>query len=102
MIHAEGGFRPMLFDLQNDPGELHDLGASTEHDAVIDAMYGHLHEWSLRMSQRTTVSDERILAMRKGGGSVRKGILLGVYDQDEIDPALLAKYRGKAPTRARG
>ncbi|MCB1463670.1 MAG: sulfatase-like hydrolase/transferase [Nitratireductor sp.] len=99
LIHAEGGFRPMLFDLRNDPGELHDLGGSAEHEAVIEAMYVHLHEWALRMSQRTTVPDERILAMRKGGGSIRRGILLGVYDEDEIDPGLLVKYRGKATKR---
>ncbi len=26
-MHAEGGFRPMLFDMENDPDELRDLGA---------------------------------------------------------------------------
>ncbi len=95
MIHAEGGFRPMLFDLENDPGELVDLGASAEHGEVIEAMYAHLHDWSLRMSQRTTVSDARILSMREGS-SMTRGILLGVYSEEDIDPELLAAYRGKA------
>ncbi len=36
MIHAEGGFRPMLFDLQTDPHEFDDLGGSPDHGAVID------------------------------------------------------------------
>jgi arylsulfatase A-like enzyme len=102
LIHAEGGFRPMLFDMKNDPGELHDLGGSADHGGIIEMMYEHLNEWALRMSQRTTVSDEQIMAMRSGGGSIRKGIVLGVYDQDEIDPALLVKYRGKAQRRIPG
>ena len=58
-------------------------------------MYVHLFAWARRQSQRTTVSDERIIAMRNGG-SIRKGIVLGVYDEDDVDPQLLAKYRGKA------
>jgi arylsulfatase A-like enzyme len=95
MVHAEGGFRPMLFDLDNDPDELNDLGGRQDHDAVIAELYDHLFAWARRSSQRTTVSDERILAMR-GGGSGSKGILLGVYAEDEIDQSQLARYRGKA------
>jgi len=34
-MHAEGGFRPMLFDKQNDPDELIDLGDSEAHKAEI-------------------------------------------------------------------
>ena len=94
-VHAEGGFRPMLFDLQADPEEIHDLAGRPEHAATIEEMYVHLFTWARRQSQRTTVSDERILAMRNGG-SIRKGIVLGVYDEDDVDPQLLAKYRGKA------
>ncbi len=96
MVHAEGGFRPMLFDLEADPGELDDLGASPAHAAVMDQMYGHLFAWARRSSQRTTISDEQILAMRSGGGSARKGILLGVFDESEVDEQLLSSYRGKA------
>ncbi len=98
MIHAEGGFRPMLFDLENDPDELFDLGESDEHGKVIDEMYEHLFAWARRSSQRTTISDAQILRMRKGG-SRRKGILLGVYDENDIEPELLAKYRGRAAKR---
>ena len=72
--------------------------AASEHAEIIEAMYDHLFAWARRQSQRTTVSDERIMAMRNGG-SIRKGILFGIFDEDEIDPQLLAKYRGKAPKR---
>ncbi len=93
-MHAEGGFRPMLFDMQEDPDEFDDLGESSEHEAIIDMMYERLGRWARRMSQRTTRSDAAIIAGR--GLSRRKGILLGLYDGTEVDPELSDKYRGKA------
>jgi arylsulfatase A-like enzyme len=95
MIHCEGGFRPMLFDLEADPHEFTDLGECAHRWPVIEEMYDHLFAWTRRVSQRTTVSSDRIRAMRKGG-SQRRGILLGVFDEDDLDPRLLAKYRGRA------
>ncbi|MFW8595680.1 sulfatase-like hydrolase/transferase [Cribrihabitans neustonicus] len=94
-MHAEGGMRPMLFDMENDPGELEDLGASAAHREVIAQMYDRLHAWGLRMSQRITVPDAEIIARR--GDSDRKGILLGVYEPGELDPELTAAYRGPVP-----
>ena len=95
LIHAEGGFRPILFDLTRDPQELTDLGASPAHGAVIDGLYRQLFRWARRMSQRTTVSDAAILA-RRAGGSARKGILLGLYAASEAPPDALVRYVGKA------
>lgn len=92
-IHAEGGFRPMLFDLQADPDEFHDLGDSDAHQEIIDLMYQRLGQWARRMSQRVTVSDANIEAGKENPKAV--GIVLGVYDPSEIDPALTIKYRGK-------
>ena len=54
-----------------------------------------LLEWGLRMSQRITLSDTQIKARR--GKSGRKGILLGVYEADEVAPELTEKYRGPVP-----
>ncbi|MFW8635840.1 sulfatase-like hydrolase/transferase [Cribrihabitans pelagius] len=96
-MHAEGGLRPMLFDLEKDPGELEDLGASAAHRGVIALMYERLRAWGLRMSQRITLPDAEIIARR--GASDRKGILLGVYKPEELDPELTAKYRGPVPRR---
>ncbi|RYG90311.1 phosphonate monoester hydrolase [Loktanella sp. IMCC34160] len=101
-MHAEGGFRPMLFDLETDPQELVDLGASPDHAGVIDEMYDLLFTWARRMSQRTTVSEPEILARRQGG-SARRGILLGVFDENDVADEMLVKYRGPAkPIPARG
>jgi len=95
-MHSEGPFRPMLFDRQEDPNELHDLGASEAHRVVIDDMYHRLWRWGLRMSQRTTRSDQQIAARR--GRSRRRGITLGVYDEADIDAEMISAYRG-APSR---
>ena len=92
LIHAEGGFRPMLFDQDNDPMELADLGGSPNHQSVIVALYDQLATWSRRPSQRTTMSDVRILEKR--GKSRRKGVLLGAFDPSELGTDLLQHYRG--------
>lgn len=85
-MHAEGGLRPQLFDLEKDPGELVDLGADPAHAGVVAQMYGHLHRWARRMSQRQTLSEADIEAMR--GKALRRGILLGMWDGSEWDREL--------------
>ncbi len=98
-IHAEGGFRPMLFDLQNDPDEFTDLGDSATHADIIALMYDRLGKWGRRMSQRVTVSDEQIEAGRSGGKQV--GILIGVFEPDEVPQSASIKYRGPVPTKGK-
>ena len=92
LMHAEGGFRPMLFDLHKDPDEFHDLAKGDAHADQIDRLYAMLAQWGRRMSQRVTKSEEDIKAMR--GGSLRRGILPFLYDGSEVDAELTAKYRG--------
>jgi len=96
-IHAEGGFRPMLFDLATDPNEFVDLGGSREHADVIDQMYGRLARWSRRLSQRITRSDADLERAR--GASRGKGILIGVYDDNELAAELAESYVGRARQR---
>ena len=97
MIHAEGGMRPMLFDLETDPDELNDLARQPGHEDQIARLRGHLAKWGLRMAQRVTRSEADIAAMR--GKSVRKGILLHLYDGSEVPQELTRAYRGKAEAR---
>ncbi len=99
LMHAEGGFRPMLFDLKEDPDEFHDLAKGTAHRDEIDRLYGHLATWGRRLAQRVTRSDDDIKAMR--GRSARRGILPFLYDGSEVDDELTARYRIPAP-RQRG
>ncbi len=82
LIHAEGGFRPMLFDLKNDPGELVDLGADPDKADIVAMMYERLARWARRDAQRVTMPDDLVEA-RFAEGPRKKGILLGLFDEDE-------------------
>ena len=96
-MHAEGGFRPMLFDLLNDPCEFDDLAKGDSHQAEIDRLYGHLAQWGRRLAQRVTRSEAEIEAMR--GRSARRGILPFLADGSEVPDELTAAYRGPANQR---
>ena len=96
MIHAEGGFRPMLFDLESDPDEFRDLAKEGErksaYKAEIDRLYDCLAQWGRRLSQRVTKSEKDIEAMR--GKSARKGVLPFMKDGSEAPEELTSFYRG--------
>ena len=93
LCHFEGGHRPMLFDLENDPQELTDLGDRDDHAKVIETMYEKLFEWTRRQSQRTTRSEDQLIAMRtKTRG---RGVVIGVYDENDTALDLTVKYRGR-------
>ncbi|MEM9630099.1 MAG: sulfatase-like hydrolase/transferase [Pseudomonadota bacterium] len=92
LMHAEGGFRPMLFDLQTDPEEFHDLAKGAGHQAEIDRLYEYLARWGRRLAQRVTRSEDDIKAMR--GKSKRKGILPFLKDGSEVPAELTQAYRG--------
>lgn len=94
MIHFEGGFRPMLFDLANDPDELIDLGDDPAHAETIARLTGLLNQWARRQSQRVTRSAGQIAAARKGSAGV--GVILGAYDENDIEDKVMAAYTGPA------
>ncbi|MGR3660715.1 MAG: sulfatase-like hydrolase/transferase [Paracoccaceae bacterium] len=96
LFHFEGGFRPMLFDLVNDPDELVDLAKGDAHTSVINELYDMLFTWARRPSQRTTISDTEILRRRHAGGSERRGILLGIYSEEDTELENLTQYTGDA------
>lgn len=94
LMHAEGGFRPMLFDLHNDPDEFFDLAKGNTHADHVIRLMALLADWGRRDCQRVTKSDAEIIAGR--GGSLRKGILPFLVDGSEVPDDLMAKYRGPA------
>ena len=94
LMHAEGGLRPMLFDLETDPDEFHDLAKGDTHQGEINRLYDHLFTWARRMSQRVTKSEDDIKAMR--GKSLRRGILPFMADGSEVPEELSQFYRGEA------
>lgn len=93
LIHFEGGARPILFDLANDPNELTDLGDSPAHADIIAQMYEKLFCWARRNSQRTTRSDAQLMEMRQQ--SRQRGIIVGVYDENDIPLKFTTRYRGR-------
>ncbi len=100
LIHCEGGFRPILFDLEADPEELVDLGESEAHADVIAGMYDKLFEWTRRVSQRTTRTEEQLIEMRTR--LRRRGVVLGVYDENDVPLELTSSYRGRSVKDHRG
>ena len=81
-IFAEN-FRPMFFDLQNDPNELHDLGESKnpEHVKEMQRFYDAIFAWARLHHSRTTITKKQIEKMTLEREP--EGIVIGVWDEDE-------------------
>ncbi len=91
-IFAEG-FRPMLFDLENDPDELTDVGANPDYAQECQRMERHLFDWARRTSQRTTRSDAWIAARDSLYGEAKSGVLIGYRNEEELQEFLAASEK---------
>ncbi|MTI17486.1 phosphonate monoester hydrolase [Rhodobacteraceae bacterium RKSG542] len=83
-VHAEG-FRPMLFDLQEDPDELTDLGDHPDYAGERERMNNALFAWYRRHHTRVTMTDEQIIAA--SGKELHAGVLIGYTDEEEVAQA---------------
>lgn len=54
------GFRPQLFDLRDDPGELCDLGQDASLQSVRDAMHAELLQWLAARKHRATETLQQV------------------------------------------
>ena len=54
------GFAPQLFDLHDDPQELHDLGADPAHEPVRRRLKDQLLEWMLQRRRRATETTAQV------------------------------------------
>jgi arylsulfatase A-like enzyme len=79
-IHANG-FRPMMFDLENDPSEFVDLGDDPAYENERQRLAAAIYDWSLRHHNRVTVTAERINHMAEMVEP--PGILIGYWSPDE-------------------
>lgn len=72
------GFRPQLFDLENDPNEYRDLGGRTDLARVTRECSDFLFEWMRRRKLSVTLPDERIVVSRD---TIERehGIQIGVW-----------------------
>lgn len=82
-IHCPGQ-RPMLFDLQDDPEELCDLGRHPDHAETRARMAGLVLDWALRGAMRITQTDAEI---ENKGPEYAKGVLIGFWDEAELAAA---------------
>jgi len=82
-VHASG-FRPMLYDLAEDPNELIDRGEDSSCAGVIARMQSVLFEWALHPKGHITTSTEKIAAYANQQLQVRGGILIGIWDEAEL------------------
>ena len=70
-------FRPMLFDLAEDPQERHDLGGEAGHDGVKRAMEDRIAAWLKGRKTRVTVDDAYVAA--RTNTHRKHGIHFGVW-----------------------
>ncbi len=75
-IHFLAG-PPMLFDLQEDPQELHDLGRDPGYAAIRAEMKDRLFDWMMTRRLRPATSDASI--ERQTAPPVPKNWLIGVW-----------------------
>ncbi|MDE2364185.1 MAG: alkaline phosphatase family protein [Hyphomicrobiales bacterium] len=84
-VHAPG-FRPMLYDLENDPQEFVDRGADPACDGVRSAMREALLDWALADHNRITMPDARIESY-SSVSQLKAGVLIGYWDEKEVEEA---------------
>ena len=81
-IHVEK-MRPMLFDLQNDPDEVVDLGDNTAFADQLARMTEMHFEWSRQHHNRITRSASTVEKMTDS--KEPPGILIGFANRDEVE-----------------
>jgi arylsulfatase A-like enzyme len=82
-------YPPMLFDLETDPQEFHDLGASeaSEHAAARARLHEALFKWARQPRQRVTVADGTIESIEVQPRISEGGILIGYWDEEDLAQA---------------
>jgi arylsulfatase A-like enzyme len=70
------GFRPQLFDLENDPHEFTDLGRDGDYRAVRQELQDRLFHWTRNLNYRQTVPDAVTAGhtARSEAGGLRLGL----------------------------
>ena len=81
-IHVET-MRPMLFDLQSDPDELHDLGEDPAYAREIDRLADLHFAWARRQHTRITRTPEIIETMARTREP--EGIYIAYWDKQELE-----------------
>jgi arylsulfatase A-like enzyme len=83
LINASG-FRPMLYDLVDDPRELTDRGQDPSCKDIIARLQLALFDWALHPKGHITTSTEKIAAYANQQLQVKGGVLIGIWDEAEL------------------
>ena len=81
LIYFEG-FPSMLFNLQDDPNELTDLGQNPDYQHVCDSMTTMLFDWLRKRKKRKTISNNRVRGAT--GKREQRGYLIGVWEKSDV------------------
>ncbi|MEM9437879.1 MAG: alkaline phosphatase family protein [Pseudomonadota bacterium] len=81
-IHAET-MRPLLYDLENDPEELHDLGDDPKYAAEIERLSALHFAWARGHHNRITRAPEIVEKMTDGREP--EGIYIAYWDREELE-----------------
>jgi arylsulfatase A-like enzyme len=73
------GLPAQLFDLREDPRELHDLGRDAAYEGARREMRERMHEWRRNLKSRTTVTLPEV--ERKTATHRRAGVHYGLWDE---------------------
>lgn len=76
------GFAPMLYDLQEDPQELCDLGRDPGRGIVRERMKDLMLDWSASLRNRSALDEGQMKALT--GKSLRQGMLIGFWRETEV------------------
>ncbi|MGB1250512.1 MAG: sulfatase-like hydrolase/transferase [Candidatus Promineifilaceae bacterium] len=88
-------FRPILFDLENDPQETNDLGSHPDYATIRAEMQTHLVQWLMRRKTRITLTDNNIQSLVHGWNREKRGILIGFPDVEDLPEFLRDQYRSQ-------
>jgi arylsulfatase A-like enzyme len=87
MVHVPT-LRPMLYDLETDPGELVDLGADPHFEAERQRLKEAIFVWLQQRRTRITVPEQPILPADhiafKYDRTMDSGILIGYWDEADL------------------
>ena len=75
-IHYDG-LPPQLFDLQEDPLELIDLGRAPGYSSVREEHLTWIFDWMRQRRNRVTISDEAI--MKRATPAAAGGVVIGEW-----------------------
>lgn len=70
-------FKPQLFDLAQDPGELDDLAGKPEYADVCRALDQEIYQWCRERKSRIKVSNKQVAAAT--GSAHKRGYLFGIW-----------------------